>query len=185
MSVLELVRNGGQMVEGVETLLIKVDGIVKENEMLKTVVEKQGAIIVAIKDEIGVLSRKIDKMHDEVTASKVTTDEIKHTKFIGQSTKILPNAFERVEKLTGNEVRRLIGRAAKRHSKGPRDGYKYVYEKLYDATGFDVYTIGKIRLKKTDGVDGWRKDESYINTILKEGYAKEVAVVCKQILADK
>jgi len=39
--------------------------------------------------------------------------------------------------------------------------------------------------KKSDGVDGWRKDPSYINAILREGFKKETAVICMQILADK
>src|SRR5699024_6107556 len=144
-----------------------------------------GAMLVAIRDDVGVLSRKIDEIKDEVTVSAKTTDDIKHKKFIGQEMVILESAEKRVENIGGKEVRKLIHRAAQSDQGGRRKGYTRIYNKLYDVTGYDVYEVGKTTLKKSDGIDGWSKDPSYINTILRDGYEKETAIICLQILADK
>ena len=185
MSVMELMRNGGQMIGDVERLLMKVDVIVRENETLKVIVEKQGAIIVSMRDELGVVSRKLDDIKDEVSVSKQTAVEIKHTKFYGQTPKFLDGALEKVTRFTNREIRKLIHRAATSHPSGRRKGYTQIYNKLAEISGFDVYTHGQMTLKKSDGIEGWSKDASYINTILKHGKQKEVAVICQQILADK
>lgn len=184
-NVLTLVRKGGRMVEDMSDVRELVEGLVGENEALKLIIEKQGAVIVAIKDEIGVLSRKLDAIQDEVTINKKTTEEIKTTKFYGQAVKLLPQAIERAKKMSGDEVRRLIHSAAKAHPSGRRKGYTHIYEKLFEVTGFDVYKVGKISLGKKDNVDGWSKDPTYINAIFKQGLYTEVAVICMQIIADK
>jgi len=192
MGVFNLVRNGGQVVENVEELLTMVGTVLTENETLVTIVkqqsafmERQSAVIVAIKDELGVIGRKMDKIQDEVIASKNTTDEIKHTKFYGQVTKLLPSAIERANKMAGSEIRELIHRAAMTHPGGRRKGYTEVYIKFQEVTGICLYKIGQVRLKASDGIDGWKKDPSYINTIFKKGKQTEVAVICMQMIADK
>lgn len=185
MSVLRLVRSGGQVVGNIEELIEMVGTVIKENVVMKAIIEKQGAIIVSVRDEMGVMSRKLDTIQDEVRANKATTNEIKHTKFYGQTTKLLPEAVERAKRMTGGEVRKLIHRTAKSHPSGRRKGYTVIYEKLNEVTGINVYDIGQISLKKSDGIDGWKKDPSYINTILKKGLQSEVAVICMQILVDK
>lgn len=49
--------------------------------------------------------------------------------------------------------------------------------------GEAIFEIGG-RLKKSDNIDGRRKDPSYINSILANGYKEQVAIICKQIMAD-
>ena len=184
-NVMTLFRNGGQMVVDVDEVKEYVVTLAEENAGLKRLIETQGAIIIALKDEIGVISRKIDEISDSVTFNAQTTDELKHKKFIGQELELLDAAKERVKNMSGKEVRRLIHRAALANPSGRRKGYTVIYNKLHDVTGYDVYEVGKITLKKSDNVDGWSKDPSYINTILRDGYGKEVAIICLQILADK
>jgi len=183
-SVMQLIRNGGQVIEDVDLIKEYMKSLASENNMLKSTIEKQTAVLTAVMDELGVVKQELFDIKDIVTVGKELSDEIKHTKFIGQKPKILPTAREIADKMTGNAVRSLIHRAAKKHPSGIRRGYTVIYEKLAEVTGFDVYNIGKITLNKSDGVDGWKKDPSYINAILREGYKTEVAIVCKQILAD-
>lgn len=192
MTVLNFMRNSGQVVGNVEEIITKVDVVIQENSVLKMLLEQQNsfietqsAVIVAIKDELGVLGRKLDKMQDEVTVNMKTTDEIKHTKFYGQVTKLLPSAIERAEDMAGSEIRKLIHRAAMTNPGGRRKGYTEIYVKFQEVTGVCLYTEGQMRLKESDGIDGWKKDPSYINTIFKKGLQTEAAVVCMQMLADK
>lgn len=163
-----------------------------ENKALKelisevlSIVQRNTSEMTVIKESVHYLTELTVEMKEIAAEGTRTTDEIKHTKFIGQDTKILPNAIKKAEEMSGDAVRKLIRRAAKKHKSGIRKGYTFVYDKLFDVTGFDVYTVGQISLKKSDGVDGWRKDPSYINAILREGFKKETAVICMQILADK
>lgn len=185
MSVVNLFRNGGQMVGDVEEIKGLVVSVIKENDLLKGIIERQGAIIVSIKDEIGTMSRKLDSIQDEVTYSKNTTDEIKHTKFVGQTMKLLPTAVEKAKQMSGKQIRQLIHKAAQTHGSGRRKGYTYLYNKIIEVTGFDVYEAGQVRLRKSDNIDGWKKDPSYINSIFKHGKQVDAAVVSMQILADK
>ena len=184
-NVMTLFRNGGRMVVDVEEMKEYLVKLADENTALKRLIETQGAIIVALKDEVGVISRKLDDVIDGVNFSAQTTDEIKHKKFIGQELELLDSAKERVKNLSGKGIRKLIRRAALSHAGGRRKGYTEIYNKLFEVTGYDVYKVGKITLKKSDNVDGWSKDLSYINTILRDGYGKETAIICLQILADK
>lgn len=184
-TVMQLIRNGGQVIGDVEEIREFVADLTKENKTLKMLAEKQGAIIVSIMDEIGVISRKLDDIQDEVTVSKNTTEEIKHTKFYGQKPELLRSALERAEEMNNREIRKLIHRAAKVYKGGKRKGYTYIYNTLYEVTGYDVYEVGKVRLKKSDGIEGWGKDPSYINAILRDGKGEETAVICMQVLAEK
>ena len=184
-NVITLFKNGGQMVMDVEEMKEYIVNLAEENTVLKRLIETQGAIIVALKDEIGVISRKLDDINDRVNTSARTTNEIKHKKFIGQEMELLDTAKERVKNITGKDVRKLIHRAAVAHPSGRRKGYTIIYSKLYEITGYDVYEVGKVRLKKSDNISGWSKDPSYINAILRDGYGEETAVICLQILADK
>lgn len=184
MTVMNLMRNGGQMVNDVEEIKEQVGVVIGENTVLKSIIEKQGAVIVAIKDELGVMSRKIDSMQDEVTYNKKTTDEIKHVKFVGQTTELLPTALERAKKMTNKQIRRLIHRAARSHKGGWQKGYTHIYVRFEEATGINLYDEGKTVLKKSDEIEGWVKDPSYINTILKKDKQLEAAAVCMQIVAD-
>lgn len=184
-NVITLFKNGGQMVMDVEEMKEYLVNLAEENTVLKRLIETQGAIIVALKDEIGVISRKLDDINDRVNMSARTTNEIKHKKFIGQEMELLDTAKERVKNIPGKDVRKLIHRAADAHPNGRRKGYTAIYSKLYEITGYDVYEVGKVRLKKSDNINGWSKDPSYINAILRDGYGEETAVICLQILADK
>jgi len=184
-NVLTLIKNGGQMVIDMEDVKQYLETMRTENSSLVDIIEKQGAIIVALKDEIGVISRKLDEIADNVTFNAKTTDDLKHKKFIGQELELLESAKERVKTMSGKEIRKIIHRAAESHSGGRRKGYTHIYNKLFDISGYDVYSVGKVRLKKSDQIDGWAKDPSYINTILRDGYAEDTAAICLQILADK
>lgn len=184
MGVANLLRNGGQVVRDVSEILSKANSILAENEVLKGIIERQGAVVVAINDELGVVKRKLDEIQDNVAHSSRTATEIKHTKFYGQTVKLLDSAVEEVEAMSNAEIRKLIHRAARSHRGGRRKGYTHIYNKLSEVTGFDVYAHGKVTLKKSDGIEGWSKDPSYINTIMKQGKQREVAVICMQAIAD-
>src|SRR5690625_697381 len=169
-----------------------VASVEKENETLKgmvvellSIVQRNTSEMTVLKESVEHLTGLTQEVKDIAELGSKTTDEIKHTKFVGQRLKILDKARESVENISGGVVRSYIHRAAKSHPSGKRKGYTHIYEKLIDVTGFNVYEIGKIRLKKADNIDGWKKDPSYINAILKHGYGKETAIICKQILADK
>ncbi len=173
-------------------VVVAVKMVERENEILKGIisevlsyVQRSTSEMTIIREEISTVREYITEVKEIASEGKRTTDEIKHTKFYGQVSKLLPDAMERAKKMAGGEVRKLIHRAAKAHEGGQQRGYTAVYEKLRDVTGVDLYAIGKITLKKTDGIDGWKKDPSYINAILKEGVQAEAAVICMQILADK
>lgn len=182
--VAALLKDGGKMVSQVDSLVEMYKESEKRNETLYRVIEEQGATLTVLTEELTTLKKMTEEVHDVVKANLTTTDEIKRTKFVGKSVKILDEALEKVEGMSNNSIRSLIHRAAKSHPSGKRKGYTRIYEKLFEVTGFNVYEIGPIRLKKSDGVEGWKKDPSYINTIFKEGYAKEAAVICLQMLAD-
>lgn len=153
------------------------------NEVL-SIVQRNTSEMTVLKESIQYLTETTEEVRGVVADITGSTDEIKHTKFIGQIPKILPKAREVAETLPGDSVRTLIRRAAKKHPKGIRVGYTNIYDKLCETTGFDVYKIGKVRLNKSDNVDGWRKDPSYINAIFREGYKTDIAVICKQILSE-
>lgn len=184
MSAFKLVMNGGRMVEDVESLVLMTESISKENGILKHVIERQGALLTNILDEIGVVSRKMDEMWDDVMASRQTAHELKHTKFYGQTAELLGSAMEKAKELSNKEIRKLLRRAAKTHPSGMQKGYTEIYNKLAEITGFNVYDYGKITLKKSDGIEGWSKDPSYVNTVIKYGKQQEAAVICMQIVAD-
>src|SRR5690625_2327622 len=93
-NVITLFKNGGQMVMDVEEMKEYLVNLAEENTVLKRLIETQGAIIVALKDEIGVISRKLDDINDRVNTSARTTNEIKHKKFIGQEMELLDTAKE-------------------------------------------------------------------------------------------
>lgn len=163
-----------------------------ENKVLKEIiadvfslVQRNTSEMTVLKESLHHLTEMTSDLKDIATEGTRTTDEIKHVKFIGQEVKLLDRAKKMVENIAGKDVRKLIHRAAIAHKSGRRKGYTHIYNKLFEVTGFDVYEVGQIRLKKSDNVDGWKKDPSYINAILKEGHGKETALICKQILADK
>lgn len=190
--VLDFIRNSGEIGESVGEIKEYMERVVEENKALKIIVEsqrsdleKQGATIVAIFDMMNVLSTDIREVQDLLKVSNRTTEEIKHVKFYGQEMRILDQAREAVKGIRGTTVRSLIHRAARSSGNKNGEGYTLIYNKLLELTGFNVYDIGKITLKKSDGIDGWKKDPSYINAILREGFGEEAAIVCKQILADK
>lgn len=185
MTVMELIRNGGQMVVDMDKILEYVTSIASENQVLKTLVEKQGAIIVTVNDQIGVLNRKIDSLQDEVSYSKKTTDEIKHIKFVGQEMKVLPKAFDKIKGMSANAKQQLLVKAGRTSSNKDGKGFTDMYLQLEQLTGINVMDFGKIRLKKADGIDGWRPDPSYINVIFREGLEDKAAAIALQILADK
>ena len=185
MSIIKMIRNGGQVVEDVSGIKDEIGALLKENRFLRTMVEEQVAANSVVMEKLTDLQISIDEMRDEVRYGNKTSDEIKNTKFYGQRSEILDSARDAVRNMSGTDIRKAIHRAANVHSKSRKKGYTYVYEKLRDITGFNVFDIGKITLKKSDNIDGWKKDASYINAILKHGYGKEAAIVCKQIIADK
>src|SRR5690625_1379078 len=112
-NIVNLFRNGGQMIEDMDVLLGQVSGIEQENQVLKTLVEKQGAIIVAIKDELGVISRKMDELQDTVKVNTQSTNEIKTTEFIGKKPKFLPSLLDEAKTLNPSEIRKIIRKAAR------------------------------------------------------------------------
>lgn len=163
-----------------------------ENKALKevindilSIVQRNTTEMTVLKESVQYLTELTVDIKDIATEGTRTTDEIKHKKFIGQEMELLDTAKERVKNITGKDVRKLIHRAAVAHPSGRRKGYTIIYSKLYEITGYDVYEVGKVRLKKSDNISGWSKDPSYINAILRDGYGEETAVICLQILADK
>lgn len=148
-------------------------------------VKRSESELSMLREEMTVAKEEIIFVKEIVTDGNRTTNEIKNVKFIGQEVKFLEEAKERVKGISGKEVRRLINRAATAHTSGRRKGFTEIYNKLIELTGFDVYEIGKVRLTKNDGIDGWKPDPSYINTILREGYGGRTAIICTQILADR
>lgn len=180
-----LIKDKSDIADGVMELNTQVSKVISENDVLKTIIEKQGALIVTLNDKLDVVSTKLDDVYNKITVSNKTTDELKHTKFYGQKVKILDSAMKEASEMSNASIRRLIHRAAASHPSGRRKGYTHIYLKTEEVTGVNVYDLGKTVLKKSDGIEGWSKDPSYINTILKEGLQKEVAVICQQILADK
>lgn len=148
------------------------------------VVQRNTSEMTVLKETVQLLTETALDIKDITSKGTRVADEIKHTKFYGQATKLLDSAIEKVAELTNKEIRKMIHRAASAHPSGRRKGYTHIYQKLSEVTGFDVYTHGKVTLKKSDGIEGWSKDASYINTILKHGKEKETAVICMQVLAD-
>lgn len=161
-----------------------------ENESLKEViselislVQRQTSSMTVIHENVEHLTNLVIEIKDVASIGAETATEIKHTKFIGQTMKLLPTAVERAKEMTNKQIRRIVHKTA-RVAGGGAKGYNHIYVKLEEATGVSVYDIGKVRLKKSDGIDGWSKDPSYINAILKTEKQVEAAVVCMQILAD-
>lgn len=180
-SVLTLFKNGGQMVEDMDVLLTQVSEIAQENHTLKMIIEKQGAILVSLADEISTISQKIDEIQDTVNLNVKNTDEIKTTEYIGKVPKFLPTLMEEVERLDHREIRNLIRRA----TKNQKEEYVRLYTKLAEITGINVFKVGKHRITKRHGLGFTNSGESYINTLFIKGIEREAAAIALDIIRNK
>lgn len=157
----------------------EVSGIVKAE--MEPIISMMSTFLSRMDEQVEII--QAIKSHAVKTEKKVTTVMTKE--IYGKQAIMLPKAVKESEKLSGKEVRGLIHKAAKAHEGGNRKGYTHLYNKLKEATGFDVYTIGKVTLGKKDNIDGWCKDPSYINAIFKHGYKVEAAVIAKSMIVSK
>ncbi len=183
-NVIKLFKNGGQIISDVEDVREYVISITKENEALKLLIEKQGATIVSIFEGIGDISRKLNGVQDILMMNNETTNEIKHKKFIGQTMEVLPQIYDKIKIMSGDSRRKTIDSACRMLGKKGK-GHTEFYLRLEQLTGVNVMSFGKITLKKSDGIDGWRKDPTYLNVIFREGIDEEATALALQVLADK
>lgn len=157
----------------------EVSGIVKAE--MEPIIAMMSTFLSRMDEQVEII--QAIKSHAVKTEKKVTTVMTKE--IYGKQAIMLPKAIKESEKLTGKEVRSLIHKAAKAHPGGRQKGYTHLYNKLKEVTGFDVYAVGQIPLGKKDKIDGWCKDPSYINAILKHGFQVEVAVIAKSMIVSK
>lgn len=166
-NIISLVRNGGEMVANVESL-------VEENRELRNVIEEQGALIVVVNEKLQKLQDAVEQVIDHVLDTKTKS-------FIGKKPEFLPKTIDEVTKFSEKEIREIIHRAANRQQKG----YTRIYSKLSEITGIDIYKCGKTRIAKSHGLGFTNTGESYINMIFVKGIEKEAAAVALDIIRNK
>jgi hypothetical protein len=128
---------------------------------------------------------RLERIYERIEIANEAVSEVKSTDFYGKTRSILPDALKQVEGMSGSEVRRLLHRAASAHPKGRKAGFNDLFQRVVELSGVDIFELGKERLGKKDGIDGWKKDPSYINTILKHGLKDVAAVVAKEMQLKK
>lgn len=145
-----------------------------------------------IRDEIRPLKELLLGVNVQTQELKQTTEELKlaineakTTEFSGKRKEALPEALESAAKMNGEEIRKLIHRAAGKYLGGKRAGLNHLYTRVATISRVNIFEIGQTRLGKKDGVDGWRKDPSYINTILREGLGKYAVIVAQDMMSGK
>jgi Mor family transcriptional regulator len=176
----EVVLAGGQL----EALSLTVHNVI-QREVSAIVRSEMEPIIAMMSTFISRLDEQVEivqtiKEHAAKTEKKVNTVMTKE--IYGKKAVFLPQGIKEAKKLTNSEIRSLIHKAAKGHPGGNRKGYTHIYNKLKELTGVDVYEIGQIALGKKDGIEGWSKDPSYINAILKNGIQVEAAVIAQTMI---
>lgn len=180
LSLNKLTGNGSLVeIEG------KISELYQENNTLKELVNVVLSIVKRQEAHNSVVNSKLEDIQESLTKATLGVEEVKTTDYYGKRRVLLPQALEEVSKLSNSEIRSLIHKAARAHKGGQRKGYTHIYEKLRDITGIDVYEMGKVPLKRKHGIEGWKKDPSYINTILLKGVQKEAAVVAMETLNRK
>jgi len=176
----EVVLAGGQL----EALSLTVHNVI-QREVSAIVKSEMEPIIAMMSTFISRLDEQVEivqtiKEHAVKTEKKVNTVMTKE--IYGKKAVFLPQGIKEAKTLSNKEIRNLIHKAAKGHPGGNRKGYTHIYNKLKELTGVDVYEIGKVALGKKDGIEGWSKDPSYINAILKNGIQVEAAVIAKTMI---
>lgn len=181
MAMMDLLRDGGKMIIDVEEIKDIVTGLTRENSTLRTLVEKQGAIIVSLNEQMGEFSRKLNSMEDTLTSNAQSTDDMKRKTYVGKKAEFLKESIEEVKSLTHKDIRRLIFRAAGNQ----RGGYLRIYSKLSDMTGIDIYSAGKNAVRKNDGLGFVNPQKTYINTVFLKGVQYEAAAISLDIIRNR
>lgn len=150
-----------------------------------SLIQRQTSENVMLKQELGVIKEYVIELKDIVVRGNKTTDEIKHTKFIGQSMEVLPQIYDTISRMTVNAKRRKIINAGRHVGGRSAKGFVDLYNMLENVTGINVMENGKKKLNATVNHKGRKPDPSYINVIFNKGIEDEAVAIAMQILADK